>query len=123
MITDVKLFAVYVGDQDRALDFYTKKLGFKLIDDTPMDEKTRWIEVSPPGGNVTLALFTPPGQENLIGKSSQVSFNCDDIYATYEELKNRGVKFSQEPKEVPWGGAMATFEDPDGNFLVLSSQP
>jgi lactoylglutathione lyase len=120
MITCVKLVGVCVGDQQRALEFYTKKLGFEVRTDQPMGPNARWIEVAPPGAETGLALWTPPGLESRIGTFSQVVFKCADVRATYAELKARGVEFRQEPKEQP-GGIMAQFVDPDGNSFVLTS--
>jgi predicted enzyme related to lactoylglutathione lyase len=120
MITQVKLVGICVGDQQRALEFYTKKLGFEVRTDQPMGPGARWIEVAPPGAETGLALWTPPGLEDRIGTFSQVVFRCVDVQATYEQLKARGVEFRQEPKAQP-GGVMAQFADPDGNLFVLTS--
>jgi predicted enzyme related to lactoylglutathione lyase len=120
MITNVKLIGVCVRDQDKALDFYTDKLGFEVISDEPMGPDARWIEVAPPGAQTHLALSTPRGLEERIGTFSQIVFKCTDIQATYEELRKRGVNFTQEPTEQP-GGTMALFTDPDGNTFVLIS--
>jgi|SRR5215467_209621 len=118
MITSVKLVGVCVTDQDRALDFYTKTLGFKLITDTPMGPEARWIEVAPPGAETHLALWTPPGMEDRVGTFSTVVFRSDDVDKTYDELERRGVKFTDKPHDQP-GGKMGIFEDPDGNKFVL----
>lgn len=119
-ITRVDKVGVYVKDQQRALDFFTKTLGFTLLADQPMGPGARWIEVAPPGGETALALWTPPGLENRIGTFSGIVFTCDNVYATYEELRRRGVNFAEEPKDQP-GGVMCTFLDPDGNTFVLRS--
>lgn len=118
MITSVKLVGVNVSDQERALDFYTNTLGFKIITNEPMGPNARWIEVSPPGAETHLALWTPPGLEDRIGTFSGIVFRCKDIQATYEELCKRGVEFTEEPRDQP-GGTMAQFRDPDGNTFVL----
>jgi lactoylglutathione lyase len=118
MINSVKLVGVNVKDQGRALDFYTNVLGFETITNEPISPNARWIEVSPPGAETHLALWTPPGLEDRIGTFSGVVFRCNDIDATYEELKKRGVKFTEEPRDQP-GGTMAQFVDPDGNTFVL----
>jgi predicted enzyme related to lactoylglutathione lyase len=120
MITNVKLMGVCVSDQQRALDFYVNKLGFEVLTNEPMGPDMSWIEVAPPGSMTRLALFTPPGLEDRIGSFSQIVFQCDDIQATYEELSQRGVTFTQPPQDQPGGGGvMATFVDPDGNAFVL----
>jgi predicted enzyme related to lactoylglutathione lyase len=118
MITSVKLVGICVGDQQRALDFYTQKLGFEVISDQPMGPNARWIEVAPPGATTHLALWTPPGLEDRIGSFTGVVLRCDDIHATHRELRERGVKFTEAPKDQP-GGVMGQFVDPDGNTFVL----
>jgi predicted enzyme related to lactoylglutathione lyase len=120
MIKDVKLIGVCVGDPDRSLDFYTNKLGFKVLSDTMSGDDIRWIEVAPPDSKVVLALYTPPGMEDQVGKSWGIEFKCDDVRATYEELQKRGVKFVQELEEQSWGTS-AVFLDPDGNSFVIGS--
>jgi lactoylglutathione lyase len=120
MINRVKLMGVCIKDQNKALDFFTKKLGFEVRANEPMGPDARWIEVAPPGGDTTLALWTPPGFEQRVGTFSQIVFKCEDVQATYEELRKKGVEFTQEPKDQP-GGMMAQFVDPDGNTFVLAS--
>ena len=118
MIKNVAKVGVYVRDQQRALDFFTQVLGFEVISDELMGPDGRWIEVRPPGGQTALALWTPPGLEDRIGTFSGIVFTCEDVHATYEELRQRGVKFTQEPVKQP-GGVMGVFVDPDGNSFVL----
>jgi predicted enzyme related to lactoylglutathione lyase len=121
MIKAMKFVGVPVSDQDRALEFYTKKLGFRIITDQPMGPGQRWIEIAVGrNGSSGLALFTPPGQENRIGTFTGISFVADDVKATWKELAAKGVKFVQEPKEADWGTS-AIFADPDGNQFVLGS--
>jgi predicted enzyme related to lactoylglutathione lyase len=118
MISRVGKIGVCVGEQQRALEFYTKVLGFKLLADRPMGPGARWIEVLPPGGETSLALWTPPGMESRIGTSSGIVFKCDDVKKTHQELRERGVAFVQEPVDQP-GGLMGTFTDQDGNIFVI----
>lgn len=118
VIRSVGKAGVYVGDQQRALEFYRDALGFEVRADVPMGPGARWIEVAPAGAQTALALFTPPGLENRVGTFSGIVFECDDVQATYNELKQRGVRFTEEPADQP-GGVMATFVDPDGNSFVL----
>ena len=118
MITKARTVGVYVSDQDRALDFYVDKLGFEKRTDEPMGPEARWIEVAPAGAETVLVLFTSPGQEDRIGTFSNVVFECDDIEATYRELRGRGVEFTEEPSEQPWG-MWAQFKDVDGNEFGL----
>jgi catechol 2,3-dioxygenase-like lactoylglutathione lyase family enzyme len=121
MIRGIKFVGVPVSDQDAALNFYTEALGFKVTTDQPFTPTQRWIEVMIPGADTGLALFTPPGQEDRVGKFQSVSFWCDDVVSTAEALKRKGVAFVKEPKEESWGTA-AVFRDPDGNQFVLSSR-
>ena len=119
MIKQVKFLGICVSDQERALRFYTEKLGFTVKTDQPMGAQ-RWIELQIPGAETGVVLFTPEGQENRIGTFVNTSLACDDLDATYESLKSRGVMFSGPPQEQPWG-RFAIFKDPDGNSFVLSS--
>ncbi len=118
MIVKAATVGIYVSDQDRALDFYTNTLGFEKRLDEPMSESARWIEVAPKGAETRLVLFTPPGQEDRIGTFSNVVLECDDIRATHEELRGRGVEFTEQPSEQPWG-LWAQFKDQDGNEFGL----
>ena len=119
MITSVKSVGVYVSDQQRALDFYTNQLGFEKRRDDPMGPNARWIEVAPTSADTVLVLFTPAGLESRIGTFAGIVLDCDDIQATYEELRGRGVEFTEAPSMQPWGMMMAQFRDIDGNGFVL----
>jgi predicted enzyme related to lactoylglutathione lyase len=121
MISHVKFLGVCVSDQDRALAFYTEKLGFQLKTDMPFDGGQRWIELEIPGARTQVVLFTPKGLENRIGGFINSSLACDDLDKTYEEYRSRGVEFTAPPTKQPWG-AFAMFKDPDGNTFVLSSE-
>jgi predicted enzyme related to lactoylglutathione lyase len=120
MIKGIKFASVPVSDQDRALAFYTEKLGFAVATDQPFNDKQRWIELRIPGAATGLVLFTPDGHEDRIGTFSSISFTTDDIQKTYRELSERGVEFSGPPKAAEWG-SFAMFKDPDGNSFVLSA--
>ena len=121
MIKMVKFVSIPVRDQDRALAFYTEKLGFKVATDQPMGEKQRWIELRIPGAQTAVVLFTPEGHESRIGSFFNGSFGCDDVQESYEQLKARGVEFDGPPQKQPWGTS-AIFKDPDGNSFVISSR-
>ena len=124
MLTAVRSVGIYVGDQDRAKEFFTGTLGFELVQDTPMGEgpgAARWIEVAPPDGNVILVLFTPEGDEDRVGTFSNVLFECDDIQATHKQLAAHGVEFAEEPSRQFWGW-WAVFKDPDGNSYGLGQR-
>jgi predicted enzyme related to lactoylglutathione lyase len=120
LITHVKFVGIPVKDQDRALAFYTEKLGFKVGTDQPMGEG-RWIELKIPRAETGVVLFTPAGQEDRIGTFWNGSFACDDVDKTYEALKAAGVEFVKPPESQPWG-KYAIAKDPDGNQLVFSSR-
>lgn len=121
MIKGIKFASVPVRDQDRALEFYTQKLGFKIVTDQPFDDHQRWIELAIPKAETRLVLFTPTGHEDRIGGFSNVTFVADDVEATWQVLRSRGVEFVQEPQRADWGTA-AIFKDGDGNQFVLSSK-
>ena len=121
MIKQIKFVSIPVADQNRALDFYTEKLGFTIITDQPFDEKQRWIELRVPKAETRVVLFTAEGDEKRIGSMMPMSYACDDIGKTYEELKGRGVEFEGPPQKQPWG-TFAVFRDPDGNSFVLGSK-
>jgi predicted enzyme related to lactoylglutathione lyase len=120
MITQIKFVSIPVHDQNRALDFYTEKLGFTIITDQPFDEKQRWIELRVPKAETRVVLFTAPGEENRIGAMMNMSYICNDIEKTYEELTSRGVEFEGPPQKQPWG-TYAMFKDSEGNRFALSS--
>lgn len=120
MITRTKLISVWVSDQDKAYDFYVNKLGFKVDTDQSMPNGFRWLEVVPPGAETHLALAKPgPGQKDAIGGFSGISFDADDLQATYDDLVAKGVQFTEPLAKQPWGGMMAQFADPDGNVFML----
>jgi catechol 2,3-dioxygenase-like lactoylglutathione lyase family enzyme len=121
MIRGIKFVSVPVSDQDKALEFFTGKLGFKVATDQPFDGTQRWIELLIPGADTGLVLFTPPGHEGRIGGFQPISFITDDVFATAALYKERGVEFVAEPKKESWGTS-AIFKDPDGNQYVLSSR-
>jgi predicted enzyme related to lactoylglutathione lyase len=120
MIKQIKFVSIPVTDQNRALDFYTEKLGFTIITDQPFDEKQRWIELRIPKAETRVVLFTPEGDEKRIGTFMNMSYACDDIDKTYAELKKRGVEFEGPPEKQPWG-TYAMFKDSEGNRFVVSS--
>jgi catechol 2,3-dioxygenase-like lactoylglutathione lyase family enzyme len=121
MIKGVKLVNIPVTDQDRALSFYTEKLGFRIATDRPFNDKVRWIELSIPGADVLVTLFCRPGDEGRIGDFFPATFYCDNVQRTYDELTARGVEFLEPPQKAPWG-TFTTFKDPDGNRFLLSTK-
>jgi catechol 2,3-dioxygenase-like lactoylglutathione lyase family enzyme len=121
MIKGIKFVGVPVRDQDRALEFYTRKLGFEVVTDQPFNDRQRWIELRVPGADTGIVLFTPDGQEERIGTWQGVSFWSNNVQKTYELLKSRGVEFVGPPTEADWGSS-AIFKDEDGNQFALGSR-
>ena len=120
MITQIKFASIPVRDQNKALDFYTEKLGFTIMTDQPFDKKQRWIELRIPKADSRVVLFTADGQEDRIGTFSNVVFACDDLDKTYAELSAKKVECLGPPQKQSWG-AFLLIKDPDGNTLCLSS--
>lgn len=120
VISKVKFVSIPVSDQDRALAFWTEKVGLRVATDQPMGAQ-RWIELSIPGAETGLVLFTPEGHENRIGSFFNGSLACDDVEHAYRKLSEKGVEFEGPPEKQPWG-TFAKFKDPDGNTFVLSSR-
>ena len=116
---NITMVSIPVKDQDEALKLYTEKLGFKLETDAPFGSQ-RWIELSIPGTEMHISLFTVPGQEDRIGTFSNIIYSCKEIQKVYETLKGRGVEFIEPPKKQPWGGTTAIFKDADNNTFCLS---
>jgi predicted enzyme related to lactoylglutathione lyase len=120
MIDRIKHVSIPVKDQDRALAFYTGKLGFEVTTDQSFGGGQRWIEMRIPGGGAGVVLFTPPSHEDRIGTMSNIVFTSDDLEATYRELVERGVEFAQPLKKEPWGMS-SIFIDSEGNQFALTS--
>jgi len=128
---------VWVHDQDEALAFYTEKLGLELREDVTVPElgNFRWLSVGVPGQpDIAITLMAIPGPpvfdaetqdaiRTLVAKgvASGLFFATDDVQATYEELKDRGVEFQQEPTEQPYG-VDAGFRDPSGNQMRVAQR-
>jgi predicted enzyme related to lactoylglutathione lyase len=97
-------------------------LGFTVNTDRLMGpEGQRWIELTIPGAETLITLFTPQGHENRIGTFVPLSLWADDVVGTYETLKARGVEFTAPPKKEPWGTSVI-FKDSEGNQLHLGSR-
>ncbi len=117
MLKRIKFTSVPVLDQSRALEFYTKKLGLKVFTDQAMGD-SRWIELKTNGAETMLVLFKQPNHKP--GPMPAVVFVADNIQATYEELKAKGVEFTQPPKKETWG-EHAILKDSEGNLVVLGT--
>lgn len=121
MIKRIKFIGIPVKDQDRALAFYTEKLGFRILTDQQFSPTQRWIELSIPGAETGIVLFTPEGHEDRIGTFVNTSWEVDDIDATYNDLIAKGVEFKGPPQKQPWG-TFAMMNDSEGNQIVLSTR-
>jgi predicted enzyme related to lactoylglutathione lyase len=121
VIKQLKFVSIPVGDQDLALAFWIEKIGLRVATDQPMGPGKRWIELSIPGAETGIVLFTPDGHEDRVGTFFNGSFACDDVEHAYRKLSEKGVEFEGPPQKQPWG-TFAKFRDPDGNSFVLSSR-
>jgi catechol 2,3-dioxygenase-like lactoylglutathione lyase family enzyme len=126
---------LWVHDQDEALAFYTQKLGMEVRADVTLPEMAdfRWLTVGPPGqDDIAITLMAIPGPpvmdeasaeqlRDLMAKgfAGAVFLTTDDVRASYEELKTRGVEFTETPEERPYG-IDSGFRDPSGNSFRLT---
>lgn len=116
---------VLVRDYDQALDFYVNKLGFEKRADNPMGKDYRWVTVAPKGQKEIAIVFVLADTKDKIARvGSQVAdhvflvLETSDCEADYRSMKERGVKFFGEPKDMPWGKEVV-FEDLYGNRFDL----
>ena len=121
MIKRIKFLGIPVENQERALGFYTEKLGFRIFTDQQFSDKQRWIELSIPGAETSVVLFTPEGHEDRVGTFVNTSWEVDDIDITYAELQSKGVEFVRPPQKQPWG-TFAIMKDSEGNQIVLGTR-
>jgi catechol 2,3-dioxygenase-like lactoylglutathione lyase family enzyme len=126
---------LWVHDQDEALAFYTEKLGFEVRSDATLPElgDFRWLSVGPPGQpDIAVVLMAIPGPPVLDTETAEqvrslmakgfagtIFLTTDDCQAAYEELKGRGVEFTEQPEERPYG-IDSGFRDPSGNSIRLT---
>ncbi|MBU5313815.1 VOC family protein [Tissierella carlieri] len=126
MIQTIVHIALVVRDYDEAIEFYTEKLNFTLVEDTYQPEQDkRWVVVSPPGSigtTILLAKASNTEQEPFIGNQTGgrvfLFLNTDDFWRDYNEMIARGIEFVREPKEAPYG-TVAVFKDLYGNLWDL----
>jgi catechol 2,3-dioxygenase-like lactoylglutathione lyase family enzyme len=135
MITKLSHATIWVLDYDKALEFYTKKLGFEVRNDVKMDGGFRWLTVSPKTQpDMELILYEPRAmgmmdeatakqirgllEKGVLGGGV---FDTDNCQKTYEELKAKGVEFIQPPKDNPYG-IEAIFKDNSGVWFSLTQR-
>ena len=125
---------LWVHDQDEALAFYTEKVGMEVRADVTLDEMDgfRWLTVGVPGQDVSVTLMAIPGPPVMDAQTNQqvrdivakgfagtVFLETDDCRASYEELRSRGVEFTEAPEDRPYG-IDSGFRDPSGNSIRLT---
>jgi lactoylglutathione lyase len=120
----ISVVTLFVNDVDRAVDFYTKKLGWEKTMDVPMGEGgevSRWVTVAPKGHEVAFTLSTGmPDGTGKPGGMSGVIMEVDDVFKTRDDLTKQNVEFTEGPRTEPWGG-WAVFKDSEGNEHGLHS--
>ncbi|MDK2584701.1 VOC family protein [Romboutsia sedimentorum] len=126
MIQSIAYIALVVKDYDEAIEFYTKKLNFTLVEDTYQPEQNkRWVVVSPPGSkgtSILLAKASKAEQEQFIGNQSGgrvfLFLGTNDFWRDYNEMISKGIEFVREPKDQSYG-TVAVFKDLYGNLWDL----
>lgn len=118
-------FALVVKDYDEAINFYTQKLNFELIEDTKQSEEKRWVVVKPKGATETAILLAKAAnqeQESRIGNQTGgrvfIFLYTDDFWRDYNQMQEKGIRFIRQPKEEVYG-TVAVFEDLYGNLWDL----
>jgi catechol 2,3-dioxygenase-like lactoylglutathione lyase family enzyme len=126
----INLASVLVDDQEKALRFYTEVLGFVKKTDVPLGGEARWLTVvSPEAPDGTELLLEPDGhpaakpfKQALVDDGiPYTSFAVDDVKAEYDRLRAQGVRFTQEPVEMP-SVTTAVLDDTCGNLIQIASQ-
>ena len=117
--------ALVVKDYDDAIEFYTKKLDFKLLENTRIDENKRWVMVAPPGAEECCLLLAKASNERQLGSignqtGGRVGFFLftDDFWRDYNKMIEREIRFVRPPTEFQYG-TVAVFEDLYGNMWDL----
>jgi catechol 2,3-dioxygenase-like lactoylglutathione lyase family enzyme len=126
MVQSIVHIALVVRDYDEAIEFYTKKLHFTLVEDTYQAEQDkRWVVVSPPGSigtTILLARASKPEQEPFVGNQAGgrvfLFLGTDDFWRDYNEMAAAGIEFVRVPKEQDYG-TVAVFKDLYGNLWDL----
>ncbi len=124
MINRVGTISIFVEDQDRAKAFYTEKLGMQLISDVEIypGAGSRWLAVAPAGAETHIVLYKFDENwehyRSTFQQTQSLTVQCEDINATYQLYKERGVEFIGEPETQFWG-TFVMLKDCEGNTLIL----
>ncbi len=121
MTQQIDAIALLVRDYDEAITYYTRVLGFDLIEDTPLEGGKRWVRVAPSGGRgTTLLLACAVGDAQTARVGDQTGgrvflfLHTDDFWRDYAAMRSRGVQFAEEPRRETYG-TVAVFVDLYGN--------
>ena len=118
-ISKIQLFSIPVSDQQRAKRFYVDALDWELVREAPMGPGQTWVQVRPKGAETSVTLVT--WFETMpAGSLKGMVLETDDLEGEIARLKERGVAFDGEIQDAPWG-RYVTFNDPDGNGLILQA--
>ena len=117
-IAEVGTVIVPVSDQDRAIEFYTEKLGFELRTDTPYGNGDRWVDVAPAGAVTTLALV-PPREGHSVGVPTNIGLTTEDVDADHAHLKEQGVDVDDVVRVGDPVPPMFFMRDQDGNQIFV----
>jgi lactoylglutathione lyase len=118
VIRNIATAAVYVSDQNRALRFWIEQVGFVVHNEHEIGPDARWIEVGPPGAESCLVIYPRSMMKDWAERKPSIVFECQEIQPTFEQMRDNGVVFEQEPQKLAWS-IFATFLDPDGNLYGL----
>ena len=121
MIGPIKTVGIYVDDQQKAVEFYTEKLGFEVRRSVSIGPNANWVEVAPPGAQSCLVLYPKSMMTNWPELKPSVVFYCQDVEGTCLKLDADGVRIKIKPTQLGWG-MFATFLDVDDNEFGLTSQ-
>ena len=117
----ISVVTLYVNDVDRAIDFYTNKLGWEKTMDAPMGDGLRWVTVAPSGAQTAFSLAKNfPKMSGSAGGFTGVIIEVDDVYKAHDEFRKLDIEFADPPRTEPWGG-WAMMKDSEGNMLGLHS--
>jgi lactoylglutathione lyase len=114
MFSSIATVAVYVDDQDRALWFWTKQVGFELRAEHPIGPDARWLEVAPRGAQSAIVLYPKAMMPDWQSRKPSIVFATEDIEATCAQLAANGVVFAKPLVQMQWS-KFASFLDTDGN--------